>query len=41
MEKLVITVAVNGSLPTREMTPHVPMTPAEIGETTERMLNGE
>ena len=32
MEKLVITVAVNGSLPTREMTPHVPVTPAEIAE---------
>ncbi len=33
MDKLVITVAVNGSLPTKEMTPHVPITPGEIAET--------
>ena len=33
MDKLVITVAVNGSLPTREMTPHVPITPEEIAAT--------
>jgi 3-keto-5-aminohexanoate cleavage enzyme len=30
MEKLVITAAVTGSLPTRKKTPHVPITPAEI-----------
>lgn len=30
MEKLIITVAPTGSIPTREMTPHVPLTPAEI-----------
>jgi len=32
MEKLVITAAVTGSLPTRNKTPHVPITPAEIVE---------
>lgn len=32
MEKLIITVAVTGSLPTRSRTPHVPITPAEIVE---------
>jgi 3-keto-5-aminohexanoate cleavage enzyme len=30
MEKLIITVAVTGSLPTRRITPHVPITPDEI-----------
>ena len=30
MEKLIITVAVTGSLPTKRMTPHVPITPQEI-----------
>jgi 3-keto-5-aminohexanoate cleavage enzyme len=33
MEKLIITVAPTGSLPTKQMTPHVPITPAEIIET--------
>jgi 3-keto-5-aminohexanoate cleavage enzyme len=33
MEKLIITVAPTGSLPTKEMTPHVPITPQEIIET--------
>ena len=33
MEKLIITVAPTGSLPTRKMTPHVPITPQEIIET--------
>ena len=33
MEKLVITVAPTGSVPTRKHTPHVPITPAEIIET--------
>ncbi|MEM7478503.1 MAG: 3-keto-5-aminohexanoate cleavage protein [Planctomycetota bacterium] len=32
MEKLVITVAVNGSLTTKKMNPNVPVTPEEIGE---------
>ncbi len=32
MEKLIITAAVTGSLPTRAKTPHVPITPAEIVE---------
>ena len=30
MDKLIITVAVTGSLPTKRMTPHVPITPGEI-----------
>ena len=38
MDKLIITVAVNGSLPTKEMTPHVPITPVEISETAEKCL---
>jgi len=33
MNKLIITVAPTGSLPTKEMTPHVPITPEEIIET--------
>ena len=33
MNKVIITVALNGSLPTKEMNPHVPMTPEEIGVT--------
>lgn len=33
MEKLIITVAPTGSLPTKKMTPHVPITPREIIET--------
>ena len=32
MEKLIITVAVTGSLPTKRVTPHVPITPQEIIE---------
>ena len=32
MEKLIITAAVTGSLPTKRKTPHVPITPAEIVE---------
>lgn len=30
MEKLIITIAPTGNVPTKEMTPHVPVTPAEI-----------
>ena len=30
MEPLILTAAVNGSLPTKDRTPHVPVTPAEI-----------
>jgi 3-keto-5-aminohexanoate cleavage enzyme len=33
MNKVIITVALNGSLPTKEMNPHVPMTPRELGVT--------
>lgn len=33
MEKLIITVAPTGSMPTKKMTPHVPITPEEIIET--------
>ena len=32
MEKLIITVAPTGNVPTREQTPHVPMTPKEIAQ---------
>lgn len=32
MDKLIITVAPTGSIPTRKMTPHVPITPEEILE---------
>ena len=33
MDKLIITVAPTGSVPTKEMNPHVPISPAEIIET--------
>jgi 3-keto-5-aminohexanoate cleavage enzyme len=33
LNKVIITVALNGSLPTKEMNPHVPMTPEELGVT--------
>ena len=36
MDKLIITVAPTGNVPTREMTPHLPITPAEIAETAVR-----
>ncbi len=36
MEKLVITVAPTGSVPTKKDTPHVPVTPDEIAETAYR-----
>ncbi len=36
MEKLIITVAVDGAEVTREQTPHLPITPAEIGAVAER-----
>ncbi len=32
MDRLVITAALNGSMPTKEMTPHVPIGPEEIAE---------
>jgi 3-keto-5-aminohexanoate cleavage enzyme len=35
MNKVIITVALNGSLPTKEMNPHVPMTPEELGVTAD------
>lgn len=34
--KMIVTVAVNGSVPTKEQTPHVPVTPAEVIEDTVR-----
>ena len=36
MDKLIITVAPTGNVPTREMTPHLPQTPQEIAETALR-----
>jgi 3-keto-5-aminohexanoate cleavage enzyme len=36
MEKLIITVAPTGSVPTQAMTPYVPVTPEEIAETAVR-----
>src|SRR3989475_901248 len=36
MEKLVITIAPTGSVPTKKDTPHVPVTPDEIAETAYR-----
>ncbi len=39
MDKLIITVAPTGSVPTKEMTPHVPLTPKEIGEDALRCYN--
>ena len=36
MEKLVITIAPTGSVPTKKDTPHVPVTPHEIAETAYR-----
>jgi 3-keto-5-aminohexanoate cleavage enzyme len=36
MGKLIITVAPTGNVPTKEMNPHLPVTPEEIAETAER-----
>jgi 3-keto-5-aminohexanoate cleavage enzyme len=36
LERLIITVAPTGNVPTREMTPHLPVTPEEIAETAVR-----
>lgn len=36
MDKLIITVAPTGNVPTKEMNPHLPVTPAEIAETAAR-----
>jgi len=36
MEKLIITTALTGNVPTRERTPHVPLTPREIAEDVKR-----
>ncbi len=36
MEKLIITTALTGNVPTREHTPHVPLTPKEIAEDVKR-----
>jgi 3-keto-5-aminohexanoate cleavage enzyme len=36
LEKLIITVAPTGSVPTKDMNPHLPVTPDEIGDTAAR-----
>ncbi len=36
MEKLIITVALTGNVPTKEMNPHVPVTPEEIAQDVRR-----
>jgi 3-keto-5-aminohexanoate cleavage enzyme len=36
MEKLIITAALTGNVPNRQMTPHVPLTPAEIAADVRR-----
>jgi 3-keto-5-aminohexanoate cleavage enzyme len=36
MEKLIITAALTGNVPTRQMTPHVPLNPAEIAADVRR-----
>ena len=36
MSKLIITVALNGSVPTKKMNPHTPITPDEIAEAAVR-----
>ncbi|MEJ5348276.1 MAG: 3-keto-5-aminohexanoate cleavage protein [Desulfosoma sp.] len=36
MEKLIITVALTGNVPTKNMNPHVPMTPEEIAQDVRR-----
>ena len=36
MEKLIITVALTGNVPTKEMNPHVPLTPGEIAADVRR-----
>jgi 3-keto-5-aminohexanoate cleavage enzyme len=41
MNKVIITVALNGSLPTKEMNPHVPMTPEELGVTADPRTQGD
>ncbi len=39
MEKLIITAALTGNVPTREMTPHVPLTPTEIADDVRRCVD--
>ena len=39
MEKLIITAALTGNVPTREMTPHVPLSPAEIADDVRRCVD--
>jgi 3-keto-5-aminohexanoate cleavage enzyme len=36
MDKVIITVALNGSVPTKEMNPHVPLTPDELTQAAVR-----
>ena len=39
MEKLIITAALTGNVPTREMTPHVPLSPDEIADDVRRCVD--
>jgi 3-keto-5-aminohexanoate cleavage enzyme len=39
MEKLIITVALTGNVPTKEMNPNVPVTPEEIGADVQRCFD--
>jgi 3-keto-5-aminohexanoate cleavage enzyme len=39
MEKLIITAAITGSRITREMTPHIPITPQEIAQSAVECWN--
>ncbi len=39
MEKLIITVALTGNVPTREMTPHVPLTAEEMAADVKRCMD--
>ncbi len=39
MEKLIITAALTGNVPNRQMTPHVPLTPAEIAADVRRCVD--
>ena len=40
MNKLIITVAPTGNVPTKEMNPHLPVTPEEIAETAVALPRG-
>ena len=36
MEKLIITAALTGNVPTRQMNPNLPLTPAQVAEDVKR-----